>query len=307
MLILLGLRGAARDVPQPTSFVDAVARRVRAVAAERQLDLPDLAVLDLDGPFAGEPLTVGAASGTEVSVRWSGVELTRASAIFVERPAFSWPQPIGGAARREIAALRLSALATLAECAPMANAPASAELALAPVLALDRLAARDVAVHGWHYGPRVDDGLAWRDGVGRLLDYEPASPALGELAWRPEAFGDPTSELATWLVIGDRVAGVARSATLQEWTHTWSDAHRTLALAADAALDDAFAALALRATRELELVFAAVTLVRERDVPRVVDVDVAPDFVRWDHALDGGASAACARWLVSRSVKEPVR
>ncbi|MCC6405788.1 MAG: hypothetical protein IT453_01385 [Planctomycetes bacterium] len=271
MYVVLGSRGSR--------FGSAVADALHAakVAAQR------VHVLDLDAPFDGEALSVG-----PDFVAWRGLELTSASAILLERPLFAWPQPIGGEARRELAALRLSAVLALAERVPVLNPPHAAELALAPVLALDALAARGFAVQPWRFGPR-DGAGAWRDALGRVADYEPRMPEPGEPAWAPEPFD---GALTTVFVAGDTIAASAEHRDLAAWS---AEAAASSAIAPDR-LSDELATLARRATAELGLAFAAVTL--RVDGASVVDVDAAPDLAAWDHARSGAIARAAADLLV---------
>lgn len=279
MFVLLGSRGS--------NFAEAVATALRAAGVERER----VQTLDLDGPLDGEALTIG-----PDFVRWRDLDLTRAEALLLERPLFSWPQPIDGAGRREVRALRLSAVLALAERAPVLNPPSAVEFVITPPLALDALAACGIAVRPWRYGPRDDGARAWRDAIGRVVDYEPRAPAVGEVGWSPEPF-DGT--LTTVLVIGGAIVASAEHANLAAWI---SASSANSARAPDG-LADAAVALARRVSTELGLAFAAVTLAGPTEAPSVVDVDAAPDLRAWDRAVDGEVARAVARSLTQAAAR----
>lgn len=239
--------------------------------------------LALDAAQRGEAIVVG-----DWGVRWQGCDLEGAALAWLETPAFAWPQPRlegeagRGGASREARALALSALHALAARTPCVNPLGAGALAAAPLVALDRLAARGVEVAPWELAPRAEDDAAapWRDPLGRVAGHEPRPPAPGRPAWRSLTRG----ERWTCLVAGDALAGATRAGELRTAREVPAD----------------LAAQAVAAARALELVQAEVEVVATDAGPRVAWLGAGPDLGDWDRRLEGGVERALVEWMDTR-------
>lgn len=143
----------------------------------------------LEAPLQGDPLSLGAGIGGSVRVHWMGLELDRASVVFVETPVYPWPQiqlqspqrqlqtipPSGdpnppnrsawkpaqevsfesldrttlATIDRESRSLLLSALRTAALKARVTNPVQTHEGAASPGIFLSRLHGSGIPVHPW--------------------------------------------------------------------------------------------------------------------------------------------------------------
>jgi len=261
-----------------------------------------------DSPFASALARAGGAELTALelepapgairidgaSVRWQGVDLGSARAVFVERPLFAWPQRLRpDRDERAARALALSALHAVAERVPVLDPPGLAALAAAPLDALARLGEAGVAVHPWSSGPRRPaDAPVWLDVAGRVGGYEPRPPAATEPGWSPAPLpaGGPVLEV---LVIGERVVG----ARVHEELEAWAGGSEPGALPAPEVPQPA-AELARRAARALGAELAEVALVLEPTA--VLFARPGPDGSTWFEAL--GPSVVEALW---RHLEEP--
>jgi hypothetical protein len=173
--------------------------------------------LDLRTAWRGGELTVDAGR-----VLWDGCDLTAMDALLVERPLFAWPQPGSGAeglsphAEREARALTLSALHTAAESVRTLDPPSAAELAVAPVLALERCARAGLRVRPWDLVPERPAGQEriWLDPAGSDPWLEPRHPDPGEPAFGPEPFDGPVLSL---LAVGAELVAALRFDSAGDW------------------------------------------------------------------------------------------
>lgn len=234
---------------------------------------------------AGQPLTVAGGS-----VRWGGIELTRAAAVLVEAPLFAWPQAPGGAGEREARSLALSALLALDGRTRLVNPASTFALAAEPLVALDLLAARGVEVHPWELEGARPEGRServWLDPLGRCRGYAPRAPEPGEPAWSPLSTSGPLIEC---LVVGARVVGAARHADLAAFAAAAAGGELLEAERVPAPL----AVRARDAARALGLDLAAALLAPGG---ALVALAAAPDLAAWDARLDGAVCAALAEHL----------
>jgi len=285
--------------------------------AARLGDLPEVIRLELDAPMDGGSVTVEVGS-----VRWQGVELLEAGVVLLERPVFPWPQPQTLAEEgwrlgddRGPRSLGLSAILSVALTRPVVNSPAAAHLAVAPTIALDRLAQAGLAVHPWRLGPApggpVAAGAAVVDAAGRDRWHEPRVPREGQPAVLIEPLaGCDTgeAEVLQLLVLGGRVAGALAYPDPGAWST--GTAGRTIDGETVSRTLDRPEALAVQAAAGLGLDMAAIALSHvpgssddpgaDGDIPpTVMWVDAGPDLASWDRALDGRAAAALAAHLAT--------
>lgn len=260
------------------------------------------ALLDLDAPLRGEPVTVGAGS-----VAWQGVDLAEAAALLVEQPVFPWPQPQRltelirdgepdrelVVAEREARSLIASAIRAAADSTRVVNPLQAVHLASSPAIALDELEAAGLGVRPWRLGPAPDEteGRLLLDAAGRDLWHEPGSPAPGDMA----IVLDPIpGALLSVLVAGDEAIGGLRYRDASSWV-----AGSPVAPLTPDEIPAAAAASARAAVESLRIDFAAVTLVIEEARPGLVWLDAGPDLAAWDRALDGRVAVGLADYLVS--------
>jgi len=258
-------------------------------------------ILHLDAPLRGEPVTV---RGDRVT--WQGFPLDEAAVLWIERPVFPWPQmlpppfPLPDVEnfhrwrgyQREARALAASALAVAAERATAVNPPASAHLAVAPVTALDALAAGGFPVAPWRVGPAREPAelhCCSLDPVGRDL-WHPAGrrpPDAMRLV-----FPDLAGPVIEMLVVGPDVVGHRRWIDAAAWPEGGPDTVGPAALAGPAGL-------AVRAASALALETARVVCTDADPGARLLLVDAAPDWEEWDVRLGGAPASFLARRLAS--------
>jgi len=258
-------------------------------------------VLDLDAPLAGEPVTV---RGPQVI--WQGTALHEAAVLWLERPVFPWPQmlpapcPLPDAEnfnrwrtyQREARALAVAALATAAEQVTVVNPPASVHLAVAPTVALDRLARAGLPVAPWSVGPAPgpdETPSAVLDATGRDR-WHPAGPLPPDAPRLALAPGP--GAVTELLVVGGEIAGA------RQWPDT-----RGWAAADPSAEPDPIPAppadLARRATIALDLEVLQIACRTDGEESAVLLADAAPDLAAWDSHLAGAPAAILARRLAA--------
>lgn len=263
------------------------------------------AVLSVDAPFGGAPLTVG-----RDRVTWEGLDLLRIGAAYVEAPLFSWPQPTclsnhGGTALqeqavtdREVRSLIVSALSLAARARPFVNPMHAGRLAASPAIALDRLGRKGLRVSDWMLAPAPDvtpPGSVLRDAAGPEYWHAASLPASGQPALVLTPAGGP---VRTLLVVGERVLGTLTQPSVVAWSRDEPGETRSGGDAADIEV-------ALRATRALDLELAAIS-VGGRENIEVLYAQAGPVLADWDDALGGPVAVAVARLLEERAT-EPQR
>lgn len=294
--------------------------------------------LSLDAPLEGRPVTV--APGAVV---WEGVDLLQGGAIFVEKPVFPWPQmqlPTEPfhleftheqwvVFQREASSLVVSALLAAAEVRPVINPPAAAHLAVAPSIALDRLARDGIRIHPWSLEPAPSRD---RSGAGFVLDacgrdrwHSPRRPPAGEPALVLEPF---PGEVVTFIVVGRMPVGALRYDSGGAWAEAMGmdnagEQRRRDGSAAGKEreecgtatgedrpepLDDPHsipeaADLAIRAAAVLGLDFAAVSIRTGVSPHSILLCEAGPDLASWNRFLDGRLAAALADHLTSAASK----
>ena len=274
---------------------DSLARRLEQNGAKA-------ALLDLDAPLRGEPVTV-----LPGSVVWQDVDLNAAAALLVERPIYPWPQPqrLGellrdgapdkdrAGAEREARSLIVSAIRAAAESTRVVNPLQAVHLASFPAIALDQLEAAGLGVRPWRLGPAPDEteGRLLLDAAGRDLWHEPGSPAPGDAAIEPDPI---QGELLSVLVAGEEPLGGLRYRNASSWA-----AGRPDAPLGAGEIPAAAAASSRAALESLRIDFAAVTLIAEETRPGLVWFDAGPDLAAWDRALDGRVAAGLVDYLIS--------
>jgi hypothetical protein len=277
-----------------SSVGDSLARRLEERGAAA-------ALLDLDAPLRGEPVTVRPGS-----VVWQAVDLTAAAAVLVERPVFPWPQPqrlrelirdgapdpelVG--AEREARSLIAAAIPAVAEAGRVVNPPHATHLAASPAIALDGLESAGLAVHPWRLAPAPDDAAErlLLDAAGRDLWHEPGTPPPGEMAIEPDPFD---GEILSILIAGGSPLGGLRHADGPAWL-----AGEQVAQLPPEEIPTAAAALAGDAVKRLGLDFAAVALILAAERPGLLWLDAGPDLAAWDEALEGRVAAGLADYLI---------
>jgi hypothetical protein len=276
-------------------FGESVARCLEARGARA-------ALLDLDAPLRGEPVTVRARS-----VVWQGVDLLTAAAVLVECPAFPWPQPgrfadlirEGAldkdrlAAQREARSLIASAIPAAAESGRLVNPPIAAQLTASPAVALDSLQSAGLAVQPWSLCRASDDAneRVLLDAVGRDFWHEPTRPAPGEVAIEPDRF---ESEVLSVFVAGEKPLGGLRYASAAAWA-----AGEAGEAAAPVGLPSRAVELAVGATVGLRMGFAGVSLILAGEQPRLLWFDAGPDLEMWDRLSDGRISSGLTDYLTT--------
>ncbi|MCK6445307.1 MAG: hypothetical protein L6Q99_02850 [Planctomycetes bacterium] len=228
------------------------------------------------------------------AVTWNGVRLDRLGACIVETPFCPWPQPVAepragepapemqrrGMAARERTALHVAALRLAAKRVRFANDPTrAAELAMAPALALERLANAGVPVRPWRIG-RTAAQSGCRVGLNAPRGLELASSA-------------------TCLDVEVGPRGVATHFALGgEWLAATADHAELAPLARSVRLADGAPAaereLVVRALAALGLEFGAVHVADGA----IAFVEAGVDLDLWDAATDGRVATALANWLV---------
>ena len=260
-------------------------------------------LLSLDAPFQGKPVTVRPGE-----VLWEGVDLRCAGALFLEAPLYSWPQPQEIrdlpadpaartrrlAAEREARALALSAIFIAAETCPVVNPPEAASLAVAPGIALDRLASKNLPLNPWSLGPAPDQARAGGrvviDAAGRDSCRRPSHPPAGEPALILDRIA---GSVVTCLVVGGRIAGAHRHASGE----ASAEGCPGETLHGDEIASPA-ADMASRAAGSLGLHVAAVSM-EERGAPRIFFVEAGPDLACWDATLNRSLAPVLADHLIS--------
>src|SRR5690606_38935099 len=195
-----------------------------------------------------------------------------------------------------------AALLTVSRSVPVLDDPRRAHFAVAPLLALDVLAAAGLAVQRWDLvaeRPAHDtSGRVWMDPTGPDLVHEARSPGSGEPAWSPEPF---EGELITVLAVGGEPVGARRHASLAARRAGEHDG-----LLRPEELPGLAAELARRAQRTLGVSSLEVdrrageAAAGESAPPAIVQVVAGPDLDRWDQDLEGNVAAAIAALLQTR-------
>lgn len=227
-------------------------------------------------------------------VTWNGVRLDRLDACVVETPFYPWPQPIAepragepaaemqrrGMAQRERTALHVAALRLAAKRVRFANDPTrAAELAMAPALAFERLAAAGVPVRPWRIGPTAEQsGCRVALNAPRGLERASAASCL-------DVEIGPRGVAAHFALGGEWLAATATHAELAPLA-------RTVRLA-DAA-PQAERELVVRALAALGLEFGAVHVADGA----IAFVEAGVDLDLWDAVTEGRVATALANWLV---------
>jgi len=260
------------------------------------------AVLDLEAPFHGEPVTVR--PGTVI---WQGIDLAGTAAVFVEKPVFAWPQPrrIAGLLRdgemdrdlvnaeREARSLIASAIPTAGDITRLVNPPVSRHLAASPATTLDRLQEAGVEVHPWRLGLAQDDSeeRLLLDVVGRDLWHEPERPLPGHFSIEPDRF---TGEVLSVLVAGRNLLGGLRYENGLAW-----DRKEHSATVAAKEVPASVAEMAIDAVETLGLGFSAVSLIEKGDRPGLLWFEAGPDLAAWDLSLEGQVATGLADYLIA--------
>ncbi len=252
-------------------------------------------MLDLDSALQGASLTID-----DERVLWNGFELLSAQAVLLERPVFAWPQPGVGAAglapqaAREGRSLIVSALHTVARSVRMLDPPESADVAVAPLIALDRCADLGLAVQPWELVAQRpnEDGRAWFDPAGGDHWLASAAPAVGEPAWSPQPF---TGEVLSVLTIGAEVVGARRFSDAAAW-----NAGKPEERIAPGELTASDRDTALAAQRALGLSWLQTDLVQ---LPHTAILRLHPgvDLGPWEHDMEGGPSTALVKLLLDQN------
>lgn len=268
------------------------------------------ALLDLDAPLRGEPVTVH-----PDRVLWQGTDLSAAAAILVERPVFPWPQPrcIEGlihdgvpdqdraGAMREAWSLVASAIPAAACRGRVINPPAAAHLAASPAIALAGLGEAGLPVHPWRLAPAPDEpaGRLLLDAAGRDLAHEPGRPGPRDLAVE----ADPVrGDVLFVLTAGGVPLGGLRFADAAAWLERSPEA----ALPPER-IPAAAAELSARAIAALGLAFGGVSVIPAEGAFRLLWLDAGPDLADWDARLEGRVARGLADFLIDIATGEGER
>jgi hypothetical protein len=250
------------------------------------------------------PLEAGRVSILPDAVVWEDVDLTRAGAVLVERPLFAWSQPHGGerliedgvpsprlvTAEREACSLALSAMLIASGVTRTVNPPSAAWLAVAPAMALHRLARRGLPVHRWRIEPAPEGDRLLVDSVGRDLWLDPERPPAGEPAL---TFDPAPGEVVSLFVIGERLVGGMRFGDATSWARR--EAGEPLG---EQEVSPRLAEVALQVAVVLEVDIVVVSALVRADEPAILLADTAPDLAEWNIALGGRLASTLADHLI---------
>ncbi len=262
-------------------------------------------ILDIDAPINGEPVTV-----RDDHVCWQGHDLAAAAAIWLEEPVFPWPQmvpppcPLPDVAnfqrwrhyQREARSLAVAAMSVAGASVPVLNPVGTFHLAVAPTVALDRLAAAGLPVHQWRVTCSTPSpGELTIDAVGHDRWHRPTAVPAGSprLCFAPAA-----GAVMELLLIGGDVAAARHWTQAADWTRS-NERPQAATLARFVESTEVSAplvALGRRCAAVLELEILQVACLEGGQEPAVLPAvllaDAAPDLAAWDVPAAGHKAAA---------------
>ncbi len=260
-------------------------------------------VRSIDAALDGAPVTID-----DDGVRWEGIDLARARAVFLEAPLYCWPQPsttvglspdpsIRAAQvrrQREASALAISAVRIVATRTRVINRPEAGALAASRPVALAHLEAAGIPVHPWKLIAAPGAGASGTfvlDVIGAERWHSPAPPAPGEPCLSLE---DLSGEVHGVLVIGGKVAGATRYPSPEAWAVRQAGEFAGPGMVPSVAAEPALAAAA-----GLDLEVAEVWLGGDTGVrPAVLTIEAGPVLEAWDQPLRGRVAAQLAAHLI---------